>query len=82
MPSARFYERQARWALAARAFRRALSLTPADDLARVGGCHFHLGEIALAQRDDGRAREHFARALEAVPDHGKARARFDAIVRV
>ena len=75
-----FYERQARWALAVRAFTRALSLTAAHDLARVGGCQFHLGELALAQGDDAGAREHYAQALAAVPDHGKARLRLEALV--
>lgn len=74
------YERQGRWSPAARAFERALRLTSPDDAARVGGCHFHLGEIALAQGQESAAREHFARALEALPNHGKARARLDALV--
>jgi tetratricopeptide (TPR) repeat protein len=72
------YERQERWPLAARAFEQALALTAPHDAARIGGCHFHLGEIALAMGDDGRAREHFGRALEALPHHGRARARLDA----
>jgi tetratricopeptide (TPR) repeat protein len=74
------FERQERWGQAARAFAQALRLTPAHDLARVGGCHFHLGEIALAQHDDARARDHLAKAVEALPNHGKARARLDALV--
>ena len=74
-----FYERQGRWALAERAFRRALALTAPDDPSRRGGCHFHLGEIALARQDEPAADEHFAHALEAVPNHGKARARLDAL---
>jgi hypothetical protein len=76
------YERQGRWRQASRAFAQALRLTPAHDLARVGGCHFHLGEIALAEGDDVRAREHFERALAALPAHGKARARLDALQMV
>jgi tetratricopeptide (TPR) repeat protein len=74
------YERQARWTQAARAFTQALRLTPLHDASRVGGCHFHLGEIALAQQDDARARDHFARAVEALPNHAKARARLAALV--
>jgi tetratricopeptide (TPR) repeat protein len=74
------YERQQRWPLAARAFAQALSSTLPHDMARVGGCHFHLGEIALAAGDESRAREHFGRALEALPNHGKARARLEALV--
>ena len=74
------YERQGRWPQATRAFAQALRLTPAHDLARVGGCHFHLGEIALAGEDASRAREHFVRALAALPNHGRARARLDALV--
>ena len=74
-----FYERQRRWALAERAFVRALTLTPPHDAARRGGCHFHLGEIALALQDEAAAREHFTQALAAVPTHGKARARLDAL---
>jgi GT2 family glycosyltransferase len=77
---ASLYERQARWLLAQRAFTRALSLALPQDAARVGGCHFHLGEIALALRDDILAREHFAWALQAIPTHGKARARLEALV--
>jgi tetratricopeptide (TPR) repeat protein len=76
-----FYERQGRWAGAERAFARALALAGQDDLARRGGCHFHLGEIALAQGHEAVARDHYARALEALPGHGKARARLDALVR-
>ena len=74
------YERLGRWAHAERAFGRALALAAPDDQARRGGCHFHLGEIALAQRDDAAARDHFARTLEALPRHGKARVRLDALV--
>ncbi len=74
-----FYQRQGRWALAARTFARALAMTAPDDAGRRAGCHFHLGEIALAQQDDAAARDHFGRALEAMPDHGKARARLDAL---
>ena len=55
-----FYERQGRWALAARAFARALAMTAPDDAGRRAGCHFHLGEIALAQQDDAAGRDHFA----------------------
>ncbi len=73
------YERQERWALAERAFGRALAVTASHDVGRRGGCHFHLGEIALARRDEAGAREHFAHALAAVPEHGKARARLDAL---
>jgi tetratricopeptide (TPR) repeat protein len=76
------YERLGRWAHAERAFGRALPLAAPDDNARRGGCHFHLGEIALAIGDDARAREHFARALDALPGHGKARARLDALAPV
>jgi tetratricopeptide (TPR) repeat protein len=73
------YERQQRWPLAARAFAQALSSTLPHDAARVGGCHFHLGEIALVAGDGSGAREHFERALEAIPNHDKARARLDAL---
>jgi predicted O-methyltransferase YrrM len=76
------YERQRRWPLATRAFAQALSLTPAHDAARAGGCEFHLGEIALAAGDEPAARAHFTRALAALPNHGKARARLDALVSV
>jgi tetratricopeptide (TPR) repeat protein len=69
------YERQGRWAHASRAFERALALAAPHDYGRRGGCHFHLGEIALAMGDDTAARESFTRALEALPAHGKARAR-------
>lgn len=75
-----FYERQGRSALAERAFHRALALTAAHDAGRRAGCHFHLGEIAIATGEDAAAREHFTRALEALPGHGKARARLDALV--
>jgi predicted O-methyltransferase YrrM len=74
------YERQHRWPQARRGFSQALRLTPPHDRLRRGGCHFHLGEIALAAGDDVLAREHFARALEALPTHGKARARLAALV--
>jgi predicted O-methyltransferase YrrM/tetratricopeptide (TPR) repeat protein len=74
-----FYERQGRWTFAERAFARALALTPSDDAARRGGCHFHLGEIALARGDEAAARQHFTRAVADVPNHGKARARLDAV---
>jgi tetratricopeptide (TPR) repeat protein len=74
------YERQARWGLASRAFTRALRHAAADDSARRGGCHFHLGEIALAMGDDTSARAHFVSALDALPNHGKARARLEALV--
>jgi len=74
------YERQGRWPQAERAFSKALRLAPSHDRTRRGGCHFHLGEIALAMGDDLLAREQFARALEALPTHGKARARLDALV--
>jgi TolA-binding protein len=70
---------QERWAPARRAFEHALALTPPADTERVGGCHFHLGEIALAQDDPRGARAQFAHAIEAVPNHGKARARLDAL---
>ena len=73
------YERQRRWALAERAFVRALKLTPPHDASRVGGCHFHLGEITLARHDEAAAREHFTHTLAAIPAHGKARARLDAL---
>jgi tetratricopeptide (TPR) repeat protein len=73
------YERQGRWPQASRAFAQALRLTPAHDSARVGGCHFHLGEIALAERETERARQHFAAAVEALPNHAKARARCEAL---
>ncbi len=76
------YERRGRWAHAERAFRRALALAAPDDHARRGGCHFHLGEIALARRDDAVARDHFARTLEALPGHAKARARLDTLAQV
>jgi predicted O-methyltransferase YrrM len=76
------YERQQRWPFAARAFAQALSLTAPHDAARIGGCHFHLGEIALATGDDAVARDHFARALDALPQHAKARARLGALMRV
>ncbi len=74
-----FYERQGRWAFATRAFERALTLTAPDDAGRRGGCHFHLGEIALARQDEPAAVEHFTHALADVPTHGKARARLDAL---
>jgi tetratricopeptide (TPR) repeat protein len=74
------YERLGRWPLATRAFAQALALTPTHDLARIGGCEFHLGEIALAAGDEAAARAHFTRALAALPNHGKARARLDALV--
>ena len=74
------YERHERWALAGRLFRRALALTPPEDAAHLGGCHFHLGEIALATGDEAGARLQFASALAALPTHGKARARLDALV--
>jgi hypothetical protein len=74
------YQRQERWPLAARGFAQALALTAPHDAARVGGCHFHLGEIAQAMGDDVLARDHFVRALEALPKHAKARARLDALV--
>jgi hypothetical protein len=77
---ASLYERQGRWLVAQRAFTRALSLASSHDAARVSGCHFHLGEIALVLRDDVLAREHFVRALAAMPTHGKARARLEALV--
>jgi hypothetical protein len=76
------YERQARWSLAQRAFAQALSLTLPNELERIGGCHFHLGEIARAMGDETLAREHFTHALEAVPTHGKARARLRALSTV
>jgi predicted O-methyltransferase YrrM/tetratricopeptide (TPR) repeat protein len=76
------YERQQRWPLAARAFGQALALTAPHDRARRGGCHFHLGEIALAMGDDALARDHFRQALEALPDHGKARARLESLTPV
>ena len=73
-----FYERQGRWTLAAARLR---ARAGADSAARCrprGGCHFHLGEIALAQDEDaGAPATHFARALEALPNHGKARARLE-----
>jgi len=74
-----FYERQGRWTFAERAFARALALTPSHDGVRRGGCHFHLGEIALARGDEAAARAHFTRALADVPNHGKARARLDGL---
>ena len=74
------YERQRRWPQAERAFTKALRLAPPHDRARRGGCHFHLGEIALALGDEAGARTHFANALEALPQHGRARARLDALV--
>jgi predicted O-methyltransferase YrrM/tetratricopeptide (TPR) repeat protein len=73
------YERDGRWLEARAAFERALRETPPSDAARVGGCHFHLGEIALGLDEPAAAREHFTRALAAIPHHGKARARLDAL---
>ncbi|MEO5821820.1 MAG: class I SAM-dependent methyltransferase [Vicinamibacteraceae bacterium] len=73
------YERLERWAKARRAFEHALRLLRPDDAARVGGCRFHLGEIALAMGEDADARESFTRALEALPAHGKARTRLDEL---
>ena len=74
------YERQRRWLPAERAFRQALRLAPPHDRVRRGGCYFHLGEIALAQGNAAAAREFFARTLDALPGHGKARTRLDELV--
>ena len=75
------YERQARWPQARRAFLQALRLAAPHDRVRRGGCHFHLGEIALAQGEGEAARAQFDAAVEALPDHGKARARLADLVR-
>jgi hypothetical protein len=72
------YERQGRWAQAERAFTQSLRWALPQHAARIGGCHYHLGEVALAQGDDARGRDHFARAVEALPTHGKARARLES----
>jgi tetratricopeptide (TPR) repeat protein len=73
------YERQERWLPATRAFEQALRLAPPDERARIGGCHFHLGEIARASGDAARSRHHYEEALAALPSHGKARARLAAL---
>jgi predicted O-methyltransferase YrrM len=76
------YERQERWLSAERAFNKALRLASPHDRTRRGGCHFHLGEIALALGDEAGARAHLAEALAALPDHGKARDRLAALIAV
>jgi tetratricopeptide (TPR) repeat protein len=73
------YERLERWAQARRAFEHALRLTPPEDAERIGGCHFHLGEIAHATGDTLQSRAHYERALTLLPSHGKARARLNAL---
>jgi hypothetical protein len=44
-----------------------------------GGAHFHLGRLAEVADRRGAARDHYRAALVAMPDHGTARARLQAI---
>jgi tetratricopeptide (TPR) repeat protein len=57
--------------LAVEWFNRAFAMARSDSLR--AGVHFHLGELALWQQDDARARDLFGLCLKLNPQHARAR---------
>ncbi len=71
---ASLFKRASRHNLASEWFNRALEMARSDSLR--AGVYFHLGELALWQKNSCRARELFSRCLNLNPQHIKARSLF------